>query len=289
MYAIVMSGATLKPVLDRSGGHRMSRRFIVPALGFLLLAPVCALGPAVRSADAFHEATVRAEGGAWFPTLEVEARSSREGLAGDLVTERDLHIDDPDYVIQGSITLRIAKRHTIRAEGFGFSVEGSGPLSRTFNFDGDTFPVSTVVSSEADIAFFGADYGFDLVHNEILALNLTLGARVVTGEASIRAPSLTLEGKGELSTAMPAIGLGVILHPLPIPLLSSLALSARIAGGTIGDEGSFIDAEGGVEWLPIPILALRIGYRYFWGKGERDRDEAEVTLMGPYASVTLSF
>jgi hypothetical protein len=266
----------------------MTRRFTALALG-ILLAPVSGLGPAVRSADAFHEANVHVNGGAWFPSLEVEARSSRQGLVGDLITEKDLNVEDPDYVLQGAITLRLAKRHIVRAEGFGFSVEGSGPLSRTFTFDGDTFPVSTPVSSEADVAFFGADYGFDLVHNEILALNLTLGARVVTGEASIRAPLLGLEGKGEITTAMPAVGLGVIVHPFPVPLLQSLALSARIAGGTIGDEGSFIDAEGGVEWLPIPILALRIGYRYFWGKGERDRDEAEVTLMGPYASITLSF
>jgi hypothetical protein len=266
----------------------MTRRAVVVAMG-LSLVFVGGLEPMTSPVEAFHEANLHAEGGAWFPTLEVEMRSSREGLDGTLITEKDLNVDDPDYVLQGAITLRLAGRHTIRAEGFGFSVEGSGPLSRTFNFDGDTFPVSTIVSSEAEVAVFGADYGFDLVHTEVLALNLTLGARFVTGEASIRAPLLGREGKGELSTAMPAVGLGVIVHPFPIPLLQSLALSARIAGGTIGDEGSFIDAEGGVEWLPIPILALRIGYRYFWGKGERDRDEAEITLMGPYASVTLSF
>jgi hypothetical protein len=80
-----------------------------------------------------------------------------------------------------------------------------------------------------------------------------------------------------------------ILHPFPVPILKSLALSGRLTGGTIGDAGSFIDADGGVEWLPIPVLALRIGYRYFHAEGENDGDEAEVDLSGPYASVTLSF
>jgi hypothetical protein len=266
----------------------MAQRSLLLAVG-LALVLVGALGSLPPPAEAFHEATLHAEAGGWFPSLEIEARSSGAELTGDLVTEKDLNIEDPDYVLQGAVTLRLAKRHTIRVEGFGFSVEGDGPLSRTFNFDGDTFPVSTQVSSEADVAFFGADYGFDLVHNDVLALNVTLGVRVVTGDASIRAPSLGLEGKAELSTAMPAVGLGVIVHPLPIPLLASLALAARIAGGTIGDEGSFIDAEAGLEWLPIPVLAIRIGYRYFWGKGEKDQDEAEVTLMGPYVSATLAF
>lgn len=266
----------------------MTRRSVLLAAG-LSLALVGALGCLPAPAEAFHEATLHAEAGAWFPSVEAEARSSRAGLTGDLITEKDLNIDDPDYVLQGAVTLRIAKRHTLRAEGFGFSIEGDGPLSRTVNFDGDTFPVSTRVTSEADVAFFGADYGFDLVHTEVLALNLTLGARFVSADASIRAPSLSLEGKGEFSTAMPAVGLGVIVHPFPVPILASLALAARVAGGTIGDEGSFIDAEAGVEWLPIPILALRVGYRYFWGKGEQDRDEAEFTLMGPYVSATLAF
>jgi hypothetical protein len=266
----------------------MTRWSVVLAAG-LLLALVGALGPAVRQAAAFHQSNVHVEAGAWFPSLEAEARSSREGITGDLVTEQDLNIDDPDYVLQGAVTFRLAKRHTIRAEGFGFSVEGDGPISRTFTFDGDTFPVSTRVTSEADVAFFGADYGFDLVHNEVVALNLTLGVRFVTAEASIRAPSLNLEGKGELSSPLPAIGLGVIIHPFPIPLLSSLALTARVAGGTIGDQGSFVDADAGLEWLPIPILALRAGYRYFISKGEEGREEAEVTLMGPYVSATLTF
>jgi hypothetical protein len=266
----------------------MARRSIVLAAG-LSLALVGVSGLRTPRAEAFHEATVHVEAGVWFPSLEAEARSSREGLTGDLITEKDLNIEDPDYVLQGAITLRLAKRHTLRAEGFGLGVEGDGPLRRTFNFDGDTYPVSTLVTSEADVVFFGADYGFDLVHNEAVALNLTLGARFVSAEASIRAPSIGVEGKGEFSTAMPALGLGVIIHPFPVPLLASLALAARVAGGTIGDEGTFIDAEGGIEWLPIPILALRAGYRYFWGKGERDRDEAEFTLMGPYVSATLAF
>ena len=54
-------------------------------------------------------------------------------------------------------------------------------------------------------------------------------------------------------------------------------------------QGSFIDADGGIEWLPIPMLALRVGYRYFHGEGEDDGDEAKVDLSGPYASLTLTF
>jgi hypothetical protein len=102
-------------------------------------------------------------------------------------------------------------------------------------------------------------------------------------------PRSSAKPRASFETALPALGLVVILHPFPVPLLSSLALSGRISGGTIGDEGTFIDAEGGVEWLPIPLLAIRVGYRYFHAEGERDRDEANVDLYGPYASLTLSF
>jgi hypothetical protein len=167
-------------------------------------------------------------------------------------------------------------------------VDGGGQTDRTFTFDGRTYPVATPVTSEADVAFAGLDYGFDVVHTGQAALGLNIGVRFVGAEASIEAP-LVGEAKGEFETALPALGLVVILHPFPVPLLSSLALSGRISGGTIGDGGTFIDAEGGVEWLPIPLLAIRVGYRYFHAEGERDRDEANVDLYGPYASLTLSF
>jgi hypothetical protein len=72
--------------------------------------------------------------------------------------------------------------------------------------------------------------------------------------------------------------------------LDSFAASIEEARAwTIGDRGSFIDADGGIEWLPIPVLAIRVGYRYFYGKGENDGDEAKVELTGPYASLTLAF
>jgi hypothetical protein len=251
------------------------------------LAVALALAP--TPAAAFHEATVHLEGGGWFPKLDVEARSSGFGIAGNLLTESDLGLDDPDVVLIGGVTFRIAQRHTLRIDGFGFSVDGGRETGETFTFDGRTYPVSTRITSEADVVFAGADYGFDLVHTEQVALGLTLGVRFVSAEAKIAAPALNQEGKGEFQIALPAVGIGAVLHPIPVPLLKSLALTARLTGGTIGDRGSFIDADGGIEWLPIPVLAIRVGYRYFYGKGENDGDEAKVELTGPYASLTLAF
>ena len=88
---------------------------------------------------------------------------------------------------------------------------------------------------------------------------------------------------------MPAVGLTAVLHPIPAPPFASLALTARLTGGTIGERGSFIDVDAGIEWLPIPLLAVRVGYRYFHGQGEDSGDEADVNLSGPYASLTLAF
>jgi hypothetical protein len=266
------------------------KRTATPLAVGLTLSLLGALGPGASTVAAFHEALVHVEAGAWFPSLDGELRSSASGLTGDLISDSDIGIEDPDVVLQGGITFRLLQRHTIRIHGFGFSLDGDTTTSRTFNFDGRTYPVSTRVTSEADAAFFGADYGFDLVHTEALALGLTLGARFLTVEASIQAPLLGLEGKGELQSALPAVGLNVILHPFPpVPFLKSLALVARLAGGTIGDGGSFIDVDGGLEWLPIPVLAIRIGYRYFHGQGEDGGQEAEIDLSGPYAGLTLAF
>jgi hypothetical protein len=126
-------------------------------------------------------------------------------------------------------------------------VDGSQRIDRSFTFDGKIYPIGTQVDSEADVVFGGADYGFDLVHNKIIAIGLTLGIRAVSAKATIEAPGLDQKGEGKLQATLPAIGIVGILHPFPVPILKSLALSARLTGGTIGDAGSFIDADGGVE------------------------------------------
>jgi hypothetical protein len=266
----------------------MRRKLVTPALlSSVVVAALLLCNP--TGAAAFHEATIHLEAGGWFPSLDAKARSSSFGVSGNLVSNDEIGLDDPDVVIVGSATLRLAQRHTLRAEAFGFSVDGSKRINQSFTFDGKIYPIGTQVDSEADVLFGGADYGFDLVHNEIIAIGLTLGVRAVSAKATIEAPQLNQKGEGELQAALPAIGIVGILHPFPVPILKSLALSARLSGGTIGDAGSFIDVDGGIEWLPIPVLALRIGYRYFHAEGENDGDEAEVDLSGPYASVTLTF
>ena len=266
----------------------MNRRLVTRTL-VLSVALAAMGGLCPRPASAFHEANVHVEAGAWFPSLDAEAKSSAFGLTGNLVTNDDLGIDDPDVVLTGAVTFRLAKRHTIRVDGFGFSVDGSRLSGSTFTFDGNTYPIGTPITSEADVLFAGADYGYDLVHTEQVAIGLTLGIRYVSAEASIKAPLLNQEGKGELQAPLPALGLVIVVHPIPVPLFSSLALTARLSGGTIGERGSFIDADAGIEWLPIPVLALRLGYRYFHGQGEEGGDEAKIDLSGPYASVTIAF
>lgn len=209
-------------------------------------------------------------------------------LAGTTVTNDDLGWGDPDVPPGGAATFRLG-RHSFRFEGFGVDVEGDGPLSRTIDFDGQCYSIGSQVSSEASATFFGADYGFDLVHNDLMGLGLTLGARFVSTEAKLTAVSLGIHGLGEVDALMPAIGVKLVMHPLPVPLLASLALVGRLVGGYLPDIGQFVDAEEGVEWLPIPVLALRAGYRYFHASGEDGNNEAQITLSGPYVSVTLAF
>jgi hypothetical protein len=250
------------------------------------LAVVC--GAAVPPAAAFHERTLHVQGQAWFPEFNAEARSSRAGIAGDLVTESDLGVDDPDVVWAGAVTLRIG-RHTLRLDGFEFDVEGDRQITRTFVFDGRTYPVNTRVTSEAEAQVVGLDYGFDFVHTGLVSLGFTLGARYVATEASIQAVDLGLSGRGEYEVGMPAVGLTLVVHPFPAPVLSSLAVTGRASGGTIGDAGRFIDVDAGIEWLPFPLLSVRAGYRYFQGRGEDSGDEVDFDLSGPYVGLTLTF
>jgi len=117
----------------------------------------------------------RSTAGAWFPSLDAEA-SSIFGVAGNLVTDADLGLDDPDAVLSGAVTFWLAQRHTLRIDGFGLNVDGSRQTDRSFTFDGRTYPISTSITSEADVVFVGVDYGYDLVHTAQASLGVTLGS-----------------------------------------------------------------------------------------------------------------
>ena len=204
----------------------MHRRPVRSALTLSALL-VLALGLLASPSEGFHEANVHLEAGAWFPSLDAEARSSSFGLAGTLVTESDLGLDDPDFAPFGAVTFRLVQRHTLRIEGFAASVDGSRQISRSITFDGRTYPIGTRVTSEADVVFAGADYAYDLVHMPQFALALSVGVRFVSAEASISAPILNQKGQGEFQTALPALGVRMVLHPIPVPPFASLALTAR--------------------------------------------------------------
>lgn len=254
-------------------------------------AAVCAValvagwpGPAA----AHHDSSVHLELRAWFPSLDAEVRSSEGGLVGDLITESDLALDDP-VVPGGAATFRLARRHTFRFEGFAVSSEGDTRVDRSFAFAGRTFTVNSRVLSDFEARVFGADYGFDLVHAGPIALGLTLGARVLDFDARLRAPDLAFASEVSVTAVVPAVGAVLIAHPVPVGPLAALAVVVRLSGLSIGDRGEFFDVDAGAEWLPLPFLAVRVGYRLVHGRGEEDDDRAKFDLTGPYAGLTLSF
>lgn len=237
--------------------------------------------------SAYHETTVHLEPRVWAPELSAEVQSSRDFLVGDVITERDLDLDDP-VVPGGVLTLRLL-RHTLRVEGLVVSSEGDTRVNRTVTFAGETFSVDSRVLSEFDARVLAVDYGFDLVHEGPFALALTLGARFIDADATLRAPDEGVAGAASLRAIVPAVGVALVVHPVPAPPLSSLALTLRASGLSIGDRGTYYDVEGAVEWLPLLTVAVRVGYRFVHGDGEEGADRAEFDLAGPYVGVTLGF
>jgi hypothetical protein len=263
-------------------------RIVSQKLGIVLGLAAALAVAAPEPVAAFHDATLHVEGRAWFPSLSAEVRASKGAIPGTNVTDSDIGLADPDWVPGLAATLRFGP-HTLRVEGFGLEATGDAPLARSVIFDGVVYPAGVRAVSDFDVTVFSADYGFDLVHTPPFALALTVGVRFVSADARLKAPSLGLDQKASFDGAVPALGLLITAHPFPVPPFSSLSLYGRASGMTIGDRGSYFDVEAGVEWLPIPVLAVRGGYRYVHGEGEDGGDRAEFTLSGPFVGLTLSF
>ncbi len=238
--------------------------------------------------EAHHDSTVHLELRVWFPRLDAEVQSSRGDVTGDVITESDLALDDP-VVPVGAAVFRFARRHSIRFEGFALSSAGDTRVDRTFAFGGRTYTASSRVLSDFDARVFAGDYGFDVVHGGPIALGLTLGARVVDFDARLRAPDLGFASEVSVTAVVPAVGAVLIAHPVPVGPFASLAVVLRLSGLSIGSRGEFFDVDVGAEWLPLPFLSVRVGYRLVHGRGEEDDDRAKFDVSGPYAGVTVAF
>lgn len=186
-----------------------------------------------------------------------------------------------------------------------FEYRGDAPITRSFNFGGQTFSATLDSESRFRQWFAGLDLKFNILNNKIIALSPILG---------LRAFAIDWEIKGKIPATGQVVAQGDtsdIDSPLKIgddQLIPYPVLGAEIKVGirrwveadlkvvglyvSYGEvEGGSVQADAGLTFWPIPYLGLRVGGRYatfqFETKSQDKKDSFDFDLDYLGANISL--
>lgn len=207
------------------------------------------VGVRVREWFARMAGTIEADGGTGF--------STQVSLAGDLgIGDRNL-----THEVQGWGHIPFVGR--LYAGWWEYEDSGSQMLTRTIQFAGNAYPVTTVVTSSVQLNVFYLNYELvlptipmgDVVQMEI---GLQLGAQALHGVGSI-------SGSGFSGAANRWVGFPTIGGHVTVGFASWVRVEGEVRGMAFSyasDRMSYIETSGEVVVTPVPWVFAGVGYKY---------------------------
>jgi hypothetical protein len=243
---------------------------------------VCAV-----AAGAQQPSRVELEARYWSADLSgsVEVLEAGQGTTIDLESDLGVETDEP---IELRLTLRPSRRTQIRLAWTNFAFEGDNVLTRTIEFSGQVFTLSTRVVSQLDVDYARAGFAWQFLSNRegTFRLGPLVEVKGFRGEASIAAPDLPFpaEESEELEGAFGAFG-----AVLDIEAGRYVQVFAEGTYVVEADDAEGTDFEAGLRVLFNHRIAAVAGYRSFSVEAVEDDDDFDLEIEGPYVGLTLRF
>lgn len=198
--------------------------------------------------------------------------------------ENDLGLDDDtNNVFYVALEHPIPVLPNIRAQHFTMEVDGQNVLSRTIEFNGNTYTLSDTVSTLVDITQTDAVFYYEVLDN-VVSLDLGIAVSLIEGELSV---SNSVESANAEFDEVVPLAYARVLADLP---LTGLWVSAE--GQGMSYEGnSLIEANAHIGYESPVGLGVEVGYRSVQLELDsfEDVQSAEIDVSGPYAAVNFHF
>lgn len=239
--------------------------------------------------------TVR--GGLFFADHATMARIDSETLGvGTLVDlETDLGLETRTRNARVDAALRLGRRHTLRGGYLRLSRGAEIQLQRQIQWGDEVFNVDVGVESAIELTLVPVSYRFSVVKSDRVDLGLSAGVFAAFLEASLDAPSVSIQESESLDAPLPVLG-----ADLDVALAPGLFLlaGAELFSLSIEDvDGTWSEFRGGLEYFPLRNVGIGAVYRYVSievdGTGALDPGAGteifvDYDLHGPQLFITLS-
>ena len=164
---------------------------------------------------------------------------------------------------------------------------GSGTLARSIDFNGRTYDAGTSVDSDVDVKLYDVGLAYYLLNIDNLPVRLQIGPElsVKVADADLAVTDTTNGIKEETSGTLPIPTVGGRFR---VALADYLGVVGRVGYMTYGGN-HFLDADGQVEFSPLPLVGIFAGYRYFKLRVDQSDTYLDATFSGPYGGVLVRF
>lgn len=219
------------------------------------------------------------------------AGSWQQDYSGDMTSgisnvsiEDDLALDgDANTVFYVALEHGVPGLPNVRAQHFSMDVDGDNVLSRTIEFNGQTFALTDAVVSSVDLSQTDAVLYYELLDNVV---SLDLGLAISQLEGSIDVASSADRTSADFDEVIPML-YAKARADLP---LTGLWVGAE-AQGMSYDDNHLIEFNAQVGWESQIGFGLEAGWRTVQIElSSFDAvDNAEIDVSGPYAALNYHF
>jgi hypothetical protein len=203
----------------------------------------------------------------------------REGTVVDVID--DLAISD-ERTFDVRAAIQFKRGWKIRGSYTPVDYNGDTEVRSAFTYGETRFARFEGVVSSVKGAYYSADLEWDFVTGPHGYLGGVVGAKLFDVDAALVNTSINARELDTITAPVPAIGLAGRFYA------GRVSLEGEVAGLTVGDAGSVLDAEGSVRIHISDRLAALGGYRYLKLKGKDSVGLVDIKLKGWEFGLELS-
>ena len=207
------------------------------------------------------------------------------GGGTEVNVERDLKLDDSQNVT-AEIALNWGDfRLSLNYLPIEFSGTGTMKINGTFN--GQNFTTNDAVHSELNVNLYDVGLTYYLLNMDDLPTRVQLGVElaVKVADAEVKFNDKTAGFSETQSQTVPIPTVGARAR---IALSDYLGVVGRV-GYMEYDSNHFTDAEGQIEFSPLPAVGIYAGYRYFDLKIDESDLFVKTEFSGPFGGLMVRF
>jgi hypothetical protein len=235
--------------------QRLSRYGVAAVL--LALLSVSASSPALAQSTDFDRFSIS-------PGVFLTNRDSKTRLDGQIPNsgtpvdlENDLGFDKSDTVFRLDGVFRFNEKHRIDFSAFDLSRSASKQIQKDIEWNGELFPIDTVVDASLDLNIYKVAYTWSFLRRDKGYIGATAGLYVADVGTSLAAESIGRSSSGGVTAPLPVFGLR---GQYDLAEKWSLRGSAEIFAIEYGDySGSLYDVYAGLDYQLLERMAVGLG------------------------------